>query len=290
MQDFTGFRYNGIHSSDLNIVRVSDGSRYSETTTPAFQDKTAQMAGSDGTLYWESFYTNRTWSISIAFDSLTELQMRTLRQTFNTKQMGELVFDELPFKAYTAKVQSAPQLKYICFEEDGARVYKGEGTIQLISYSPYARSIYKFLDQFDGTEYDNKSEWAVGSGMKTTQGNYDGTGKQINLYNAGDVSTDWIAYYTVNAAGCALTSIQLNSGNDGYMGFSTISRQNSKDVYIRINSRTNLIEGCDSSKTPTGSLYNQFLTTGDFFKIPLGGSTFVSNTGCSEIKYDYLYY
>ena len=112
-QDFYGFQFNGVHTSDLNIVRVSDGSRYSENLSPVFQDKTAQMLGSDGTLYWESFDTNKVWPIQVAFDELSEMQYRRLRQVFNGKTMGELIFDELPFKAYTAKVQSSPQFKTI---------------------------------------------------------------------------------------------------------------------------------------------------------------------------------
>lgn len=290
-QDFYGFRFNGVHTSDLNIVRVSDGSRYSENLSPVFQDKTAQMLGSDGTLYWESFDTNKVWPIQVAFDELSEMQYRRLRQVFNGKTMGELIFDELPFKAYTAKVQSSPQFKTICFDTpDGARVYKGEGTINFIAYYPYAKSVHKFLNEFNDYEYDNKAQWAAASGMKPTRASYDGTGTTINLYNAGDLETDWQAFYIINSSGSALTSISLNGGVDGQMVFSSISQKKTNDAYIRINSRTNLIEGCDSSKIPTGSLYNEFLVAGDFFKIPLGESTFVSNTDCNEIKYDYLYY
>ena len=290
-QDFYGFQFNGVHTSDLNIVRVSDGSRYSENLSPVFQDKTAQMLGSDGTLYWESFDTNKVWPIQVAFDELSEMQYRRLRQVFNGKTMGELIFDELPFKVYTAKVQSSPQFKTICFDKpDGARVYKGEGTINFIAYYPYAKSVYKFLNEFNDYEYDNKAQWAAASGMKPTRASYDGTGTTINLYNAGDLETDWQAFYIINSSGSALTSISLNGGVDGQMVFSSISQKKTNDAYIRINSRTNLIEGCDSSKIPTGSLYNEFLVAGDFFKIPLGESTFVSNTDCNEIRYDYLYY
>lgn len=290
-QDFFGFQFNGVHTSDLNIVRVSDGSRYSENLSPVFQDKTAQVLGSDGTLYWESFDTNKVWTIQVAFDELSEMQYRRLRQVFNGKTMGELIFDELPFKAYTAKVQSSPQFKTICFDTpDGARVYKGEGTINFIAYYPYAKSVHKFLNEFNDEEYDNKAQWAAASGMKPTRASYDGTGTTINLYNAGDLETDWQAFYIINSSGSALTSISLNGGVDGQMVFSSISQKKTNDAYIRINSRTNLIEGCDSSKIPTGSLYNEFLVAGDFFKIPLGESTFVSNTGCNEIRYDYLYY
>ena len=47
--DFIGFTYNGFPSSDLGIMRVSDGSRFNENLLPTMQDKTAQVPGGDGT-------------------------------------------------------------------------------------------------------------------------------------------------------------------------------------------------------------------------------------------------
>jgi hypothetical protein len=38
--DYIGFTFNGVHSSDLGIMRVSDGSRYNDSLLPTIQDKT----------------------------------------------------------------------------------------------------------------------------------------------------------------------------------------------------------------------------------------------------------
>jgi hypothetical protein len=38
--DYIGFTFNGVHSSSLGIVRVSDGSRFNENLLPTMQDKT----------------------------------------------------------------------------------------------------------------------------------------------------------------------------------------------------------------------------------------------------------
>ena len=54
--DFLGFTYNGIHSSELGIFRVSDGSRYTENLLPTIQDKTVQVPGADGTYYFGSYF------------------------------------------------------------------------------------------------------------------------------------------------------------------------------------------------------------------------------------------
>lgn len=298
--DFCGFTFNGIHSSELSIVRVSNGTRYNETLGATFQDKIEPINGGDGTLYWNSYYNNKPFSLQIAYDRLTEAQLRKLRQVFCAKAMGELILDETPYKAYTVKVQSPVQLQYLCFNDvNNDRVYKGEGTIQLIAYYPYAKSVHKYLDEFNDFFYLNKNEWAEASGMARTKGILDGTGGTISVYNPGDVETDWQAFYTMTDAGCALGSITLDEGTTtkSIMSFSPINtRKSTLDYYLRVNSRTNLIDGCDESGNPTGTLYNEFLTAGDFFKIPVGSYYFKSyghssqSVTCSEIKYNYLYY
>lgn len=298
LYDFVGFQWDGIHSSDLNIVRTSDGSRYNETLIPAFQDTTSKMPGSDGTLYWESFYTNKPFNISIAFDRLTETEFRRFRQVFSAKKRGQLIFDEAPYKAYTAKIQSPPQLKYICFDEDGQRIYKGEGTIQFIAYCPYAKSIKKYLNQYTEADYPNKDEWAAASGLALSKGNLDGSGASINLFNPGDLPTDFCVYFAFNNNGISsLTQIKIDDGVP--LVLSTFERKSINDDGFRINTRTNLIEGVkienegtsQEKLVLTGNLYNEYISTGDFFKIPIGESTLTcSGADCNKIEYDYLYY
>ena len=115
-QEFVGFEFNGIHSSQLNLYRVSDGSRYNEDMSAAFQDKTVQAPGRDGTFYFGTNYTSRTFNIQIAFDSMTEDDMHEFRRIFAAKQEGYLTFDEINYKKYKVKIQTPPQLKYICFD------------------------------------------------------------------------------------------------------------------------------------------------------------------------------
>ena len=322
--DFFGFSFKGYHSSNLGIMRVSDGSRYNDTIIPAFQDKTVAVPGGDGTYFFESFYTNTTFNVNIAFDDLTEAQFRQLRQVFNGKEVGDLIFDEAPYKAYTVKVQSPPQLKYICFDmevEDQSttttilhnhdlythspasadtaptspgRVYKGEGTIQFIGYKPYAHSVHKYLSAYSDT---NKSEWSAASHMRDSQGDFDRPGATVPVYNGGDIDTDFCIFFPLSNSN-TLASIELkdSTATTTYHGlyFNAITTA-SNDVYLRVNTKTNLVEGCDSNFKPTGTLYNQYISAGDFFKIPVCSSLseyykIVSNTTCSKIEYDYLYY
>ena len=40
------------------------------------------------------------------------------------------------------KVASAPQFKYLCFSHLDTRLYKGEGSVSLIAYYPYAMATF----------------------------------------------------------------------------------------------------------------------------------------------------
>ncbi len=326
MGDFTGFSFNGVHIDNVHIVRVSDGSRYNDTILPTFTDKTVVVPGGNGTYFFGSYYTQKPFTLQVAFDELTEENLRTLRQTFNGQVVGNLVFDEQPYKKYIVKVQSAPQLKYLCFDVDEVsnlvlpsnannremwtltgtgRVYKGEGTIQLVAYEPFARSVAKYLSDYTTANYPNKDEWKDSTGMLADQGQYDTCSitnssktARFKLYNPGDAPTHFKC--TIPAAAFTKLKSITCGGVQNVMTF-TAPVMKGSDVGARINSKTNLIEGVDANGKATGNLYNEYITTGDFFLIPQYTDTTVAlnfdiNTNAAitsngiTLDYDYLYY
>ena len=180
--DFLGFSFDGIHSSQLGITRVSEGDRYSEPLTPEMEDKIISVPGEDGSYFFGSLYRNKPITVQIAFDHLNESQFRQLRKLLAVRKPCQLIFDERPYKVYTAKISAPPQLNYICFDEpqtqigdprDGVRrvnrgteeedweqvrpyeltgrmerIYKGEGTIEFVCIQPFATEQFKVLDLY----------------------------------------------------------------------------------------------------------------------------------------------
>ena len=294
--DFIGFSFNEHRSESLGIVRVSDGRRYNEDLVPTTQDKTVQVPGGDGFYYFGSDYTQRQFSINIAFDELTEKQFRELQQVFGTKELGKLVFDERPYKYYMVK-SGKPQLKYICFGKEGeARTYKGEGTLTFTAYYPFAKSIFKFLNEYNDK---NKDEWKEASGMKAEKGTYDTVSDNgsISVYNAGDLETDFILKFDLPVDNTSISDIKItlskeNVGKvEAFLDLKGFSKKNT-DTGFQINTKTNLIEGFNAEGL-TGTLYNENITQGDFFKIPPREEGYqISVTGATpiEIVYDYIYY
>lgn len=139
--DYLAFSFNGYHSyEDLKIVRTSNGNRYDNQLAPTMKDKTAEVPGADGVYYFGTNYTQKQFNIDFAFDNLYEEDIRKIKNTFSGKELHDLWFAETPYKVYTAKVTGQPNLKYICFEVDGKRIYKGEGNVQFTAYWPYAHT------------------------------------------------------------------------------------------------------------------------------------------------------
>lgn len=296
--DFIGFSFNGVHSSDLGIIRTSNGSRFDENLLPTIQNNTVQVPGGNGTYYFGSSHTQKPFSIPIAFDGLTESGVRRLREVFGTDKICRLIYDETPYKYYMVKISAPPQIKTICFDETGERIYKGEGTLQFVAYYPYAKSVHKYLNEFND---ENKDEWAEASRMLVTKGTFDtNDSASIKIYNAGDLETEFLAYYLIPDTGISsLKSVNI----DNFVGlnFKTINKQGS-DKYFRINSKTNLIEGGNltiagnyTTFVPSGYLYNKYISSGDFFKIQTmekGTSMQFKSTGanCLFLDYSYVYY
>ena len=147
--EYIGFTYNGVHSSDLGIIRVSDGSRFNENLLPNSQDKIVQVPGGDGQYFFGSYFTNRVITIPFAFDSLDEAQLNKIKKLFGDKKPHDLSFDESPYKIYSAKVTGSTTIKYIPFSEGVTnRIYKGEGTVTFTCYSPYAICTKKYLSDY----------------------------------------------------------------------------------------------------------------------------------------------
>lgn len=251
-REYAGFTFNGVHSSQLNLYRVSDGGRYNEDMSAAFQDKTVQAPGRDGTFYFGTNYTSRTFNIQLAFDSMTEDDMIEFRRIFAAKEEGYLIFDESAYKKYKVKIQSPPQLKYIAMDEpnedeslyskiihtsdlgveevsgarvDTGRIYKGEGTIQFIAYDPFAIDNGRYLQNYVESIDNNKNliQYPYVDGTRIRKNNI------TFIVNTGSTNTDdigkivvcgtsnWngkVTYYNIN--NCLTLEPNTMTGSDMY--------------------------------------------------------------------------
>lgn len=312
--DFIGFQFGEETSASLRVVRVSDGSRYNNEILPNFNDKTIQVPGSDQVYYFGSDYSEKPFSMNIAFDNLTEKQFKKLSKVFGNKTPKRLVFDETPYKYYLVKVSDTPQLNYICFDEDNQRIYKGEGTINFVGYFPFARSVHKFLNEYvyDEDEFDpekdgyfaHKTEWSSSIGLKDNNEEYydiliDNT--TFNLYNPGDLPAQWQIFIPFHNGVINSNNIMYSafSPTQALISYNEITKKGNDDGIV-IDSRLKCIRGYEElpgQKIITNTIYNEYLTKSQFFNIISNEENefthidFESEISSeSIIKYDYFYY
>jgi predicted phage tail component-like protein len=73
----------------------------------------------DGVLFSNTTYDKKDISVSFVFEGISEAGLQALRQWLNTKQICDLVFDEEPYKVWSAKTSGYVSIKHLCFEIDG---------------------------------------------------------------------------------------------------------------------------------------------------------------------------
>ena len=296
--DLTGFKFGDYHSSQFGLIRVSNGSRYNEYLLPTLKNTTTDVPGMEGTLYFGTQKTTRSFQVDMAFDSLTEEDIRDIREWLTGAHL--LIFDERPYIQYMCILNSAPQLKYLTFEENGERIYKGELSVNFVSYLPYGYSIdgKKFIDDFLD---ENFEEWSNASHLAyknfyegETLRTYDKfEGNNVYVYNGGDVETDYVLTCYFSEGATAKISM-----NDVSYEFSLRAKSaNSTHLELSVNSKLQYARCRDvniANGVITGiSDYEIMLPSTEMFKIPVGQSlitcTNIDTSAPNVIDYKYRF-
>ena len=141
-QEFTNFTFNGYSfSGRFNMIRVSDGSRYSYDLLPSITHRTLDKPGGDGQYYFGTESKKRdNINLSVAFDSMNEENYKRFKIAMADKGIRKLSFGERPNIYYLARISQTPQVNFVYFIENGVKTYKGEGTISFVCYTPYQYS------------------------------------------------------------------------------------------------------------------------------------------------------
>ena len=319
--DYVGFTYAGIHSSQFGIKSVTNGDRYQRYLSPEFQDLTQSTIGRDGTLYFGNNKNKNTFTFNIAFDDMTEEDYRGLRRWLNSG-ISEFILDETPYIKYYAKPGAPVQISFLVFLDDyGERVYKGEFQVGFVCYDSFGYSVHKWLEDYsmtgfgagDTLELDQISssvkEWAASSRLLPAQTYHDITYDVYNkgencfyLYNPGDLACDFTLEFRANQSNLVLNLFEWDEDSGApsiqasYSQTLTDIPTDSGKVVIDTYKRLIYIEHIDGSKEPI----NDCWTAGNFFQIPtnqdLGQYSIlqVSFTGGTKgdnvkITYDYKY-
>ena len=252
--------------------------------------------------YFGSYYTQRQFTVNYAFNSLDEAGVAELKRHFGDKQIHDLIFDETPYKVWSAKVTGTATLKYIPFTEgDTNRLYKGEGSIQFTCYCPFAHCYsdrkqdyythpayrvkkengFKTYSELSSQEKDHITskinEWWVASNIREQEFH------QNYVINFGDVPAPFSIYIGLNSN---LKSVNIINDNEEVV--STISWQDlPKDSgMVILNTKTGLAIGADEEND--GQIYNQYFKGDLTAKLPVGMKIETSQDFTTEVECLYI--
>ena len=304
-----GFTYNGIHSSTLGITRTISG-RFNENLIPTMKDTTVSLEGVDGTRYWGTKYTKRDIPVSFAFQGMDKTQLTILQKLLDGREICDLIFDETPYKVYSAKITGSAVMKYIAFEDGNESYYNGEGNITFTCYFPYARSRYVWQEDYtpenipewrdpstQTAPYRNFDEWVTASHIphQGEYGIYNSTTQEMKIYNAGDIDMPIKLWFNIYWASVEAPFSVTISNNHRSLIISNLARLQvpsptgaGADKWIMIDMYNAHIEGYDENRKPTGRLYDQFIS-GDYFLMPVGESTLTITQPPDQVDFSYLY-
>ena len=300
--DFLGFSFNGIHSSDLNIVRINTGSRADMPLSPNFKDSTVEIPGANGIYYFDTQIQQFPFTINFAYDNINEEKIIKIREFFSPNNIGTFIFDESPYQTYTAKVSAVPKLTYLVFTENNDRIYKGEGVVAFVAYTAYGKALYKTLDQYTTNGYDI-SEWKNASRILTStdysNANYNRELSSANnqmtspLYNAGNLKSPLKFNFSITS---------LTENTNAYIQL--VYSHNTTNTKIILDTTNLTINTTYSFNSETqlitdsqNNVINNIIVAGKFINIEPSDSSAqlltLSVTNCvatiSNIQYDYLY-
>ena len=224
---YVGFFFNGHHSAEFGICRVSDGDRYTINLAPTYKDITTDREGADGTWYERTEIISETYDINIASDVIDQTTLDELKEWLKPGVAGTLIFDETPYKGVVAQVVNNPTFSFTPFGELGTRTLKGTGQISFITYEPgiYPTSVtlgssphyYSFKNNYtpsiDSTIaynrprvlYENRISY-----LRQHSGMYNNSVRKNMINKNDELSADFFDWASEWWEGAAVCGIDLN--------------------------------------------------------------------------------
>ena len=318
-ESFLGFWFNGRHSSEFKVIRVSGGKEFEEELLSAAKDTTIDIPGRDGVEFIQAKRQNKQFKISFAFDELYEEDIRAIKQWLAPKKPCELIFDERPYKVWRGKVTTVAKISFVPFDEkEHGVVYKGKGDVTFTCFKPYARSKSRdIIDYQQVTAVEpsqipfnylmNIKDWIGSSGIKY-QDSISGEGYQyvsnisptynggdlpvapkitLNITNIENISSNYLQLLYSGQPQIILKKDVLTNIPNGQDGSKKIIIDNEMQLILDANENS-------STSNQTRKIYNNAIIAGSFFKLEPGENGGITvddeNVTVESIDFDYLYY
>lgn len=158
------FVFDGIDSTQIGVVSVSDGSTYNTPILPTFTDNSLEVDGYDGRYYFNTRITQKDFTYNCFVDNLSAFQFDQLKSWIRPKKIGKLIRPEEPYRYYWVKVSSVDNLGNIplTHPDTGGVSYTGNFNVTFTTigqscgygmfYYQDDLKYYEYRDIFDGSQ------------------------------------------------------------------------------------------------------------------------------------------
>lgn len=158
------FIFDGMDSTQLGVVSVSDGSTYDTPILPSFTDNSLEVDGYDGRYYFNTRLPEKSFTYNCFIDNLSAFEFDQLKSWIRPKKIGKLIRPEEPYRYYWVKVSSIDNLGNIplTHPDTGGVSYTGNFSVtfttigQTCSYGMFYfqddLKYYEYRDIFDGSQ------------------------------------------------------------------------------------------------------------------------------------------
>lgn len=166
--DFISFSFNGKNIQDFGLIVIADNNRYARQLTKTFTNNYSTIKGKIGDLYWDTDFGPQTISFSLGTDGMTAEQLRSFQSFFIPGTSGKLIYSESPYKYVYARLNEAPTLSFIAFDDIITKrgmtfkttLYKGSTSVSFHISNPLWLS-----DMAVAANTDLTKMWFVESGL-----------------------------------------------------------------------------------------------------------------------------
>jgi hypothetical protein len=155
LNNFIGLTYNGRHTSEFNIFRVSGSSFYTDSLFGEISDNVKSVIGRDGAYYINSLYGPKSFSLEFG---MTEKQYMDLKAWLKpSSTFSPLIYDETPYKMAYVKVTSNPTFNFIpSSDSTNNYVYNGTMSVNFLQVDPYSYAVEQSVSSYESKgEYEN---------------------------------------------------------------------------------------------------------------------------------------
>lgn len=230
-----GFRYNGKHSSEMNVYYIPDererGDYYSD-----FEIIDLEHSWASGGDFFHSRVKTRIFTMSCFYDGITYAQKERIIRWLDRRTNGELVFDGRPYAYYYVCPTQKIEFKDYLIDAGTPKLFSGTFEITFSAYHPYA--CFKYSDNDLSTNERLIAETgAIPNGYMPPAVSV--TDSDALIYNPGTEIGHSIIRIAGKIGGSDLTITNAANGSKCTIkhGFTTGEGQ-----YLEINSMTGRVE------------------------------------------------